>query len=300
MVEETKNDTKKNDVAPSTALARVAPEMLTVATPFEMELEPHSLAEARDIANMLAEIHYCGVTSPASAMARIMYGRTLGLTAMASVANVYDIDGKPALESATMLGICLQRPDICEYFHPVSTSVDGATWKAKRRGHPEVVVSFTMKDAERAQLLNRGSTPEAQAKNNYNRFGEDMCSWRCVSRLAKRVFPDLIRGFSTVEERRDEKRLRDAGIVDAEVEHEPAFVPAAIVNSTPTRDFEKEVTEFEALCMGAVDATTFNDLRQTFEAFGDAEPFKSRLKKAYNEGISRMKKAAKAEAKKPE
>jgi hypothetical protein len=294
----TETDTKKPEQATpsSSALALHQAAPVALATPYEMALEPHNFKEAMEIAGYMADIHYCGIASFEEGLARIMYGRTLGLTAMASLANVYTIENKPALESATMLGICLQNP-ICEYFQPVESSPKGATWKARRKGFPEVVVSFTIGDAENAKLLNRGDTPEKQAKNNWNRFPEDMCTWRAVSRLAKRVFPDLIRGFSTVEELRDERRARLEGAIDVEVEvTQPNATPAAVTNSAPSRDLEAETVKYEADCQVATTRAALDELRAQYKSFGDAEPFKSRMKKAYGEAVKRAKSAEAPEA----
>lgn len=278
---------------PSTAMvpARSAPASLELApkgSAFEMALEPADFEKAWTIATYMAKIHYCGVQSPEEALSRIMYGRNLGLSTMASMSNVYTIvdkDGnpKPALESTTMLGICLQRPDVCEYFFCVASSPDRATWRGKRRGFEQPVeVTFTIEDAKRAGLTGRGG--ENASKNNWDRYPEDMCNARAISRVARRCFPDLIRGFSSVEEGRDAARLRAMGQhldEDAIETHGELADP----NVRSEQELAKKAAEIKAQIVAC---KTKEDFKAAHKAIAESdlpELHTKELKAAYGEAV---------------
>jgi hypothetical protein len=280
---------KKND---TTTLAKRAPAALELVptTQFQMTLEPDGFDQAWRVALIFSTVRYCGITTAEDAMARIMYGRNLGMTAAAACANVHMIEGKPGIEAATMRGVCLQRPDVCEFFEIVSASPKGATVKGKRRGHAQVLeASFTIEDAATAKLLDRGKSDEGKEKNNWNRYPEDMCVARASARLARRLFPDLIRGFATTEELNDIRRLRRAGIEDAEVVEPAGDVPAAVTSSAPSRDFARETEKFKADCLVAKTPADFKKLREDFQSFGDAEPWRGQMRTAYDGAIARAR-----------
>lgn len=285
------NDTKPGDgVSPSTSLATApppAPAEIVHVAPWQMTLEPKDFGAAWELADMMARIQFCGCQKPEDALARIMYGRNLGMTAMAAMSNVHIIEGKPGIEAATMRGICLQRPDVCEKFEIIASSPTSATVRGKRRGHEQVRdVTFTIEDATRAALLDRGATPEKQAKNNWNRYPEDMCIARASARLARQLFPDLIRGFSTSEELNDQKRMRLAGIIDAEVvDPSPS---SAVDASNAGRDYAKELADYKAACITAKDKKEFAQLRDEYKKHKDAgHPLIGDFESAYNDAKKR-------------
>jgi hypothetical protein len=264
---------------------------LIPSAPFAMSLEPTGFDKAWEVAAMMARIGFCGCTQPEEALARIMYGRNLGMTTMAAMANVHVIEGRPGIEAATMRGICLQRPDVCEKFEIVSSSPKGATVRGKRVGHDQVLeATFTIEDAERAQLTDRGSTPEKQAKNNWNRYPEDMCVARASARLARRLFPDLIRGFSTTEELQDMRRLRAQGLADADaIDTTGETTPAAVVAATSTRDYRKEAEEFKARIIASKSPEEMKTLRNEF-AKHEGNPHLAEIKDVYNDTVKARKK----------
>lgn len=289
----TTTEPKKTEAASPTSSAMVrhpTPALELERSPaFEMALEPDGFDQAWRIATVFATVKFCGAGTAEDAMARIMYGRNLGMTAAAACANVNMIEGKPCLEAATMRGVCLQRPDVCEFFEIVSASPKGAVVRGKRIGHAQVLeAAFTIEDAATAKLLDRGG--DKADKNNWNRYPEDMCVARASARLARRLFPDLIRGFATTEEMNDVRRLRQAGIVDAEIEPE-GDTPAAVTASAPSRDFGREVEKFKADCLVAKTRADFTKLRGDFASFGDAEPWRSQLRTAYDNAVKSAREA---------
>lgn len=290
------NDTPNNTApapAPAT-LARIPQSPLAQTPGFAMALEPTDFDKAWQLADVMAQIKFCNVSNTGEAMARIMYGRILGMAAMQALANVFVIDNKPAIDATAMLGLCLQHPEICEYFEQVSSSAESATWRGRRRGAKnETVITFTLEDARRAKLLDRG---EKADMNNWNRYPEDMCNARAIARVARRVFPDLIRGFATTEELRDSERLKRLGIVDAEVIETTTNAegaPPAVAAQHAGRDFGKEIVDFKARVLAAKTPAEFGALRDELPRF-EGTPIHADAKAAYNDAVKAAKKAAKA------
>ncbi len=275
--------------------ARNAPAPLELApkgSAFEMALEPADFEKAWTIATYLAKIRYCGVQSAEEALSRIMYGRNLGLSTMASMSNVYTIvdkDGnpKPALESTTMLGICLQRTDVCEYFFCVASSPEKATWRGKRRGseHP-VEVTFSIEDAKRAGLTGRGG--ENAKMNNWDRYPEDMCNARAISRVARRCFPDLIRGFSSVEEGRDAARLRAMGqYLDEDAIETHGEIADQSLRSE--QDLAKQAAEIKAQILACKTKEDFKAAHGAIAASDLPESYLGELKAEYGRAVKASK-----------
>lgn len=289
-------DPKKPEPVPGALALPHVPSPVALAT---TRLEPTDFEQAWKIAHMFAEIRYCGVVTPAEALARIMYGANLGLSAMAALANVFtipDANGapKPALEASTMLGVCLQNPHICEYFRVVETTDERAVFVAKRVGGEEVRHTWTFQMAIRAGLVDRGGDDEKKKKNNWNRYPDAMLRARCITALARLVFPDLIRGFSSVEEMRD--RDRDTIETTAEI------VTPAVEAARAARDFPKEAEAIKARIIQALSKEDFEACREAIQQWDGGEPYASDFRKLYTDRIKAVKelKQPKPEEKKPE
>ena len=255
---------------------------------FRNALEPSDFASAYNLAAIAAKVHLCGVTSPEDALVRIMTGREMGLTAFQAMRLVYVVEGRPALDASFMLALCINRPE-CEYFECVETTREKATYRAKRRGRKEQVLTWTIEQAVAAGLLSRGKDP---SKNNWNRYPDAMLRARCVSALARMVFPEAICGLYTREELAGIDSVATyADEMTAEiVEPSPSPVPPQAAQ----RDF---AAESDAIKQRIVDAKTKDELkavRAEAAAFvADAgEPWATQLRNFYSVTMSKPPKAA--------
>jgi hypothetical protein len=163
---------------------------LAADTGFKTALEPRSIPDALQIADMAAGLKMCGTKSVADGLFRIMQGRMLGMSAMQSITAIRDVQGTPVISASAILALCLNHPAI-EYFTMVESTDDHATFKAKRRGQDEVVMTYTREHAKKAGLL---------GKDNYNKQEGVMYRWRCVCALARIVAPDALMGMYGQEE----------------------------------------------------------------------------------------------------
>jgi len=268
-------------------------------------LEPQTTGDAFHIAEMMASIGYCGVTSAPEALGRIMTGRGLGLSAMQSMRGIYTVNGRPGIDAALMHALCLQSP-LCEYFDIVAPECDEtkATFVAKRVGRPEVKHVFTIEQAEKMGVVGRGDDEKAKAANNWTKVRAAMLRARCKSELARIVFPDLIFGMYSKEElevAHDElpkASPQDPNELAGEIlsAEEAAIEAARRAQPSPIqaakRDYAKEGDALIAQGRAARSRVEHAAVRDAINAWDAVDPHKSRVIAAYNEAKKAQKEAA--------
>jgi hypothetical protein len=173
--------------------------MTTTNETTALVLVPRDIPQAQQLAqefskSALLPDHFRG--KPADVFLALALGMELGLPPVTTLQSVYVVRGRPGLYADAMVALILAS-GLAEYFHLVEMSADAATWEAKRRGAPAPSrVTVTMDMAKQAGWV------EQNAK--YKTEPDIMLSARAKSRLAKQLFPDVLRGISSVEEIRDE------------------------------------------------------------------------------------------------
>lgn len=197
----TSQPTEAEPVEPSKALA-VSRD--TTLESYRKGLEPRDLEQAYKFAAIVAKTRLNGILDEDDAMVRIVTGRELGLTAMQSVMAVFafaDKGGsrKIGIYAEVLEALCIHSGEF-EKWEWKRRDNKGATLVAKRRGRPELEVSFTEEDAVVAGLIDRGADEEAKKKNNYNRYPRRMYTARCRAEMASLLGADITRGFKAYEE----------------------------------------------------------------------------------------------------
>lgn len=173
----------------------VVPSAQVTLDSYRKGLEPMTLEKAFLLAETFAVTGMCGIKSPADALARIMTGRELGLTALQSIRGVYMIEGKPSLDASLLMGLCIQHPD-CEKFDFMESTNERAVLHVKRRGRPLQEIVWTIDDAKQAKLIKENG---AWVKNP-----KQMLRARCKSDGARLEFPDVTFGLQSREEAVDQ------------------------------------------------------------------------------------------------
>lgn len=156
--------------------------------------EPNSIDEGYELAKLLCASGLLprGAQRPEAAFAIIATGRELGLTAMQSLRSIHIIDGKPTLSADLILALCKSRPDVCVYFRLVESTERGATYETQRKGEPEPTrMTWTWEDAQRAGVT---------GKDNWKKYPAAMLRARCITALARAVYPDLAMGVYDPDE----------------------------------------------------------------------------------------------------
>lgn len=174
--------------APGPGLAKATPTEQTRA------FEPGSIAEALQMAQLLVKSRLMPdtVNTPEAAFAIIATGRELGLTAMQSLRSIHVIKGKTILSADLVCALVKSRRDVCTYFQLVESTADKATYETQRVGEPKpTTMSFTLDDAKRAGL---------GGGDNWRKYPAAMLRARCITALARAVYPDLAMGIYDPDE----------------------------------------------------------------------------------------------------
>jgi hypothetical protein len=156
--------------------------------------EPRDVTEGYQLAKILiaSGLMPRGIQRPEAAFAIIAAGRELGLTAMQSLRSIHIIEGKPTLSADLVAALCKSRPDVCQYFRLVESTDRIARYETLRKGEPAPTsMSFTIEDAQRAGVA---------GKDNWKKYPAAMLRARCITALARAVYPDLAMGVYDPDE----------------------------------------------------------------------------------------------------
>lgn len=156
--------------------------------------EPRSINEAMQLAGLLVASRLLprSVTTPEAAFAIIATGRELGLTAMQSLRTIHVIEGKPTLSADLIAALVKSRGDVCKYFMLVESTATVARYETQRIGEPKpTLMSFSIEDAQRAGVA---------TKDNWKKYPAAMLRARCITALARAVYPDLAMGLYDPDE----------------------------------------------------------------------------------------------------
>ena len=171
------------------------------------DLSPQTFEQAMTFSNMLAESDLVPKDfrgKPGNCLIAIQWGSELGLKPLQALSNIAVVNGRAALWGDAVIALVRSSP-LCEY---VQESDDGhtATCRAKRRGEPEHVVTFSMDDAKEAGLLGKAGP--------WTQYKKRMRQMRARAFALRDVFPDVLRGMPVAEEVQDMPTERHMGEVE--------------------------------------------------------------------------------------
>lgn len=166
------------------ALVRVQPAS-TEVTP---QVWQQMLSQAKTL--VMSGLLPNSIKTPEQAVVIMLKGREMGMPPMQAFNHINVIQGKPTLSSEAMLAqIQKVHPRAKVEYEKLDS--DGCTIVATRPGHKPVRISFTMEDAKKAGLA---------GKDNWHKFPRAMLRSRCISEMARSVFPDALMGASYTPE----------------------------------------------------------------------------------------------------
>jgi len=192
-------------------------------------IEPRDMNELRDFAADAADSRLYGYTAP-QALMLAMRGRDLGFSYTQALSAFHMLDGKPTLTADGMVAACIASGH-CEYFKVIEQTALTATWETKRKGSEPKQYTFTMADAEAAELT--------QSKSRmYKKHPLRMLSARAKAYLARDVYPDVLLGLITEDEAQEIAESRPAprvtvSRVEAPKPSSVASAPAASNTAAP-------------------------------------------------------------------
>lgn len=200
-------------------------------------LTPSSLDEAMKYADLIAKSEIIPPdykNKPANVLIAIQMGAELGLPPMQALQNLAVVNGRPCVYGDSLMAIARAHPS-CEYItEHFDDSTMTATCKAKRRGGPEEVRTFSKTDAETAGLWGR---------NTWKQYPKRMLQMRARGFAIRDLFPDALRGIALAEEVQD-MPPRDMGT--AERVHEEPKEPEALPEY-PAEQMQENLPKWRAV-----------------------------------------------------
>lgn len=171
---------------------------------------PQNLNEALTISKQLATSDLCPKSfggKPENVLAAIMMGHELGFGVMQSLSNIAVVNGRASVWGEAVSALILNS-GVCEY---LLDSVTGegdklaVTIKTKRKGMPEYVYTYSWADAVKAGL---------SGKDTYQKNPKDMLYWKCLGRVSKRNYADVLKGIAIRENMDEPMETESVGVVE--------------------------------------------------------------------------------------
>ena len=235
------------------------------------DLSPQTFEQAMKFSHMLADSDLVPKDfrgKPGNCMIAMQWGSELGLKPLQALSNIAVVNGRAALWGDAVIALVRSSP-ACEY---VLETDDGhtATCKAKRKGEPEHVVTFSMEDAKLAGLAGK--------QGPWTQYPKRMRQMRARAFALRDVFPDVLRGMPIAEEVQDTPAERHMGQVD-EVKQAPPAAPATY----PQADFDKNLPQWAKVI--AAGRKAMADVISTVEA---KAPLTNEQKAALSAEVQRL------------
>jgi len=170
---------------------------------------PATLAQAMDVAALLATSGFIPAAfqgKPNDVFAAILAGSDVGLKPMQALKNIAVINGRASVWGDALPGIVKSKPDYEWMTDEISTDGQVATCKAKRKGEPVVIRTFSMEDAKRAGLLEKTGP--------WKTYPKRMLQMRARALAIRDAWPHHVMGIYVAEEVMDipEKDITDQGV----------------------------------------------------------------------------------------
>ena len=193
------------------------------------DLSPQTFEQAMKFSHMLADSDLVPKDfrgKPGNCLIAMQWGSELGLKPLQALSNIAVVNGRAALWGDAVIALVRSSP-LCEY---VQESDDGhtATCRAKRRGEPEQVVTFSMDDAKQAGLAGK--------QGPWSQYPKRMRQMRARAFALRDVFPDVLRGMPVAEEVQDMPPERHMGEVERvePTAPQPAYTPEQFAQLLPS------------------------------------------------------------------
>ena len=152
---------------------------------------------------------------PGDILTTMKMGQELGVSPLEALNEIYIVNGKPSA-SGKLLAAMIWRAGHIIICDPSPTGATVRSWRKINDKYFEMPeVTFTKKDAERANLMD---------KDTYQQYPAAMMGWRAITLAARLHFPDVVSaiGYTPEEAGMDDPEMMEGEkniveILDAEV-----------------------------------------------------------------------------------
>lgn len=166
-----------------------------------VKFEPQNYRELQQVASTACKSGLMpqGMT-PEKFIIIAMKGAELGLPIMQSIYSINVINNKPAISAELMLALIYNRVHSARVTFMESTDLV-CTIEAQRTSQDKPSsFTFSMVEAEQAGLLN---------KDSWKKYPSAMLRARCISAMARAIFPDALMGASYTPEELGEEPTKE-------------------------------------------------------------------------------------------
>lgn len=167
------------------------------------------------------------VNSPEKAVAIATMGLEMGLKPWQSLRGIYVVNGMPTMGSQLMLALIYHKYPQAQIIYK-EMSNQRCVLHAARPGSAQLsAFSFGVEDAKLAGLF---------GKDNWKKHPADMLRNRCISKMARSLFPEVIMGLYTPDE--IEAETQEPIRITTQPSEPP---PATVVVAEPVQDIRPQV-----------------------------------------------------------
>lgn len=201
-------------------------------------LNPQTLDEAMKMADIMSRSNLVPKDFQGNAgniLIAMQWGMELGMAPLQAMQNIAVINGRPSIWGDAMIAIARSAPS-CEY---ITETLQGegdamiATCKAKRKGQPEEIRTFSVDDAKTAGLWNKQGPWKTSPKR--------MLQLRARAFAIRDVFADALRGMASAEEQ------QDIAVMQQERDVTPAKTEPAALPHYPADQFEANFPKWQSV-----------------------------------------------------
>jgi hypothetical protein len=134
---------------------------------------------------------------------------------MQAFSSIAVVNGKPTMSAELMLALIYAKIPSAQIVYK-ETSDQACVIQASRTGANSSEFKFTIEDAKRAQLLNKAT---------WQQYPSAMLRARCISAMARAMFPDAIMGVSYTPEELGAELSEEGEVI--EIKQQGRHIPAA-------------------------------------------------------------------------
>jgi hypothetical protein len=193
------------------------------------------------------------IRTPEMAIAIVRVGETFGWDSMRALRSIHMVEGRPELAAEAMLSLIREHcPDALVY--PVEMTDRKVTIRVKRPPQVPEAVDVTVTREQFEHLIR---PTKSGAKSVWQLYTADMLWARCVSRVARRIFPDVTAGAYTLGEVEEAQRYTTRQIGTKEIampgEDVEQVIEAEVEDQRPEVEPEDESQDPEPETASRVD-----------------------------------------------
>lgn len=158
----------------------------------DLVIQGSSWVAMKEQATMLVRSGFLpeSIKTPEQAIAIALKGHELGMPMMQAFSQIHVIKGKPTI-SAEGMNALIRKNCAGAKLEILASNSDRCTIRASRPNEQACEFTFTMDDARRAGITGNPS---------WSKYPDAMLFARCISIVARRVFPDCLAGISYTPE----------------------------------------------------------------------------------------------------